>query len=55
MHTEVRDTQPRADALSCRAKPNRPFSERLVIAALVTVVNLWIGLAEVIPDTRGRA
>ena len=55
MDTEMRDTQPRADALSRRAEPYLALSERLAIAALIAAFNFWMGLAEVIPDNRSRS
>lgn len=51
MHTEMRDTQPRADPLSSRVYSHLPLRERLAIAALVTGVTLWIRAVEIIPES----
>jgi hypothetical protein len=53
MHTDMQPAQPNADAPSCRTEPSLPLSTRLTIAALVTAANLWIGMAQVIPDNHG--
>jgi hypothetical protein len=52
MHTEIRQTQWRANAASYGAASYLPLNERLSIAALVTAVNLWFGVAQVLPDNR---
>ena len=51
MHTEIRNTQPRANTASRRVEPHLRLSERLAIAALVSALNLWIGIARVRPRT----
>ena len=48
MKTEIRQLQPRADAVSRPAQPYLALRERLAIATFVTVFNVWIGVAEVI-------
>jgi hypothetical protein len=49
MHTEIRNTQPRANTASRRVDPHLRLIDRLAIAALVTALNVWIGMARFHP------
>jgi len=41
--------------MPAETRQTQPLRDRLAIAALITVVNAWIGIAHVIPDTRRRS
>ena len=46
MQTEMRQAQPRADRVPRPAPPHLPVRGRLAIATVVTVFNVWLGVAE---------